>query len=112
MVPMNSSYFIEASGLSIGYEGKTILQNIDLKLDKKQLCCVLGANGIGKSTLLKTLSGIIPAVSGDVKLDQKTLGSINNVDIAKSISIVINNQRRVIRKTFVLIYRGSLDFIF
>ena len=89
---MNSSHLIEAQNLNIGYEGKSILQNIDLLLERNQLCCLLGANGIGKSTLLKTLAGIIPPVSGNLKLEQKTLGSISNIEIAKSISIVINNQ--------------------
>ena len=89
---MIKTHIIEANNLSIGYEGKTLLQNINLKLEKKQLCCILGANGTGKSTLLKTLSGLIPVIDGNIIIGQKALKNISHIDIAKSISIVINNQ--------------------
>ncbi len=89
---MIKTHIIETNNLSIGYEGKTLLQNISLKLEKKQVCCVLGANGIGKSTLMKTLAGLVPTIDGNVIVEQKELNSMSNLDIAKRISLVINNQ--------------------
>ena len=89
---MIKTHIIETNNLSIGYEGKTLLQNINLKLEKKQVCCILGANGIGKSTLLKTLAGLVPTIAGNVLVEQKKLDTMSNLDIAKRISLVINNQ--------------------
>jgi len=53
--------------LSIGYENKIVTQNINLDLDKGEKVAVVGDNGQGKTTLLKTLAGELKALSGTIK---------------------------------------------
>jgi len=53
--------------LSIGYENKIVAQNINLDLDKGEKVAVVGDNGQGKTTLLKTLAGELKALSGNIK---------------------------------------------
>mgnify|MGYP001175612257 FL=1 len=53
--------------LSIGYENKIVTQNINLDLDKGEKVAVVGDNGQGKATLLKTLAGELKALSGTIK---------------------------------------------
>ena len=53
--------------LSIGYENKIVAQNINLDLDKGEKVAVVGDNGQGKTTLLKTLAGELKALSGTIK---------------------------------------------
>jgi len=64
---------LTTSNLCIGYsskkENKTIASNINLTLKKGELIALIGANGIGKSTLLRTLIGIQPPLSGTVILN-------------------------------------------
>jgi ATP-binding cassette subfamily F protein 3 len=55
---------LEIEGASIGYEGVTLNKNIDLKIMRGQKIAIIGANGIGKSTLLKSIVGEIPFISG------------------------------------------------
>lgn len=53
--------------LAIGYEGKTVVQNIKLSVKKGDYLCVIGENGAGKSTFMKTLLGLLPPVSGKIE---------------------------------------------
>lgn len=56
--------YISCDNLSLGYEGKSILDNISFKADKGDYLCVLGENGAGKSTLLKTILGMNMPIDG------------------------------------------------
>ena len=52
--------------VSIGYDGRAVLKNLSLRLDADDRVALLGANGNGKSTLLKLLAGRLPPLAGDV----------------------------------------------
>ena len=84
---------LKAKNLSIGYKTKkgeaVISQNINFELEKGQLIGLVGANGIGKSTLLRTLIKVQPALSGTVLLNDVDLKSISSLDLAKQLSIVL-----------------------
>ena len=53
--------------LALGYEGKTVVQNINLSVKEGDYLCVIGENGAGKSTFMKTLLGLLPPVSGKIE---------------------------------------------
>lgn len=57
---------IRAENLSIGYEGKVIMQNLSFEVPKGDIFIIMGGSGCGKSTLLRTLTGLIPAQSGRI----------------------------------------------
>lgn len=84
---------LHTENLSIGYKTKsetnTIIQNCDLQLEKGKLVALVGANGVGKSTLLKTITGIIPALKGTVFLNNKKIQSYLPKDLAQELSIVL-----------------------
>jgi ATPase subunit of ABC transporter with duplicated ATPase domains len=61
--PVPEQAVLEVHALSIGYE-KPLLRGIDLKLRKDEKIAVKGFNGIGKTTFLKTIAGVIPALGG------------------------------------------------
>jgi branched-chain amino acid transport system ATP-binding protein len=60
---------LELRGVSSGYQGATVLRNIDLVVATGSITALLGPNGAGKTTLLKTASGLIKATSGSVHID-------------------------------------------
>jgi len=64
---------IKLENLSIGYNKKAILENINLTIKENSCICLYGENGCGKTTLIKTLQTIIPPVAGSA--------IINNYDI-------------------------------
>lgn len=60
---------VEVSGLSAGYGRITILRDLNIQVDSGEIIGVLGRNGMGKSTLVHTLAGLLPATSGSIKFD-------------------------------------------
>ena len=58
------SALLEVTGLSAGYGRVPVLHGIDLSVDSGEIVGVLGHNGVGKTTLLKTIMGILPATGG------------------------------------------------
>ena len=60
------------SGLSAGYGGTTIVRDIDLHLDRGEVVCLLGRNGAGKTTIMKSLMGLLPR-GGVVKLGDEDI---------------------------------------
>ena len=92
----NRSYILQATNLSIGYANKsetnTIASTINLGLEKGKLIALIGENGIGKSTLLKTLTGIIPPLKGEVTLLNKSLQSFKPLALAQELSIVLTEK--------------------
>ncbi|GAB4157197.1 MAG: ABC transporter ATP-binding protein [Winogradskyella sp.] len=84
---------LKTENLSIGYKTKkeetVISKNINFELKKGQLIGLVGANGIGKSTLLRTLIKVQPALSGTVYLNQKDLRTVSALELARQLSIVL-----------------------
>ena len=82
--------------LSIGYEKKTgddvIASGIDLSLKEASLISIVGANGIGKSTLLRTLTGIQKPLAGTISLAGHPLESYNPSELAKNLSLVLTEK--------------------
>ncbi|MEO1051848.1 MAG: metal ABC transporter ATP-binding protein [Bacteroidota bacterium] len=69
---------LEIHDLTVSYDRKPVLWDIDLTLPKGKLIGVIGPNGAGKSTLLKSVMELIPASSGFVKLFGKDLDEVRN----------------------------------
>ena len=67
---------IKACDLALGYDGKTVAENISFTVNEGDYLCVIGENGSGKSTLIKTLLGLNKPISGSLEtaLDLKKIG--------------------------------------
>lgn len=88
----NRKTILATENLGIGYAGKskaTVAQGINISLTEGTLTALIGANGIGKSTLLRTLTGIHPPLSGSILLNGKSLPSYPARELAQHLSIVL-----------------------
>lgn len=92
---MDKSLLIETKKLSVGYDKKPILANLNLKIQKGEMICLMGPNGSGKSTLLKSMVGILPVVAGLVELKGERLDKINKEELAKNVSIVLTDKGNI-----------------
>lgn len=63
-----SDEVLKARHLSLGFENACVLQGVDLSLRSREFLAVVGASGVGKSTLLRALSGLLEAQSGEVDI--------------------------------------------
>lgn len=89
----SSPYILETKKLSIGYKDKrekhVLMEDISFKCNEGSLVGIVGANGIGKSTLLRTLSGMHPALDGAVFIQDRKLSEYNALELATKVSVVL-----------------------
>lgn len=87
---------LSTSNLSIGYKSKkeivTIAENLNLNLTAGKLISLIGANGIGKSTLLRTITGIQQPLSGNVYLNDKNISTYKPLELAQNLSLVLTEK--------------------
>ena len=74
---------LAVNGLSSGYGQATVIRNLDLKIAHGEIVAVVGKNGMGKSTLLKSIMGYLPKFSGSVSMAQHALSESRPHQIAR-----------------------------
>lgn len=93
---MAGSVVIELSKLAVGYrtkqEAKFLLRELTLDIRKGEVVCLLGQNGVGKSTLLRTIAGIQPPLEGEILLNERSLSGLSTQELAWRISIVLTEK--------------------
>jgi len=77
-----------AKDIKAGYGDKTILNSINIHIPENKISVILGSNGSGKSTMLKTFCRLIRPTSGTVTLNDKPLTCLHSKDIAKAIGLL------------------------
>ncbi|MEO1547124.1 MAG: ABC transporter ATP-binding protein [Bacteroidota bacterium] len=83
---------LSVASLSIGYGSKTILENLDFSIPKGRFVGIVGVNGVGKSTLMRTLGGFQSALAGEIRLENQPLQTILPNPLAKLRSVVLTEQ--------------------
>ena len=88
---------LEISKLEIGYlqqrgDAIHVAGPIDFSTRAGELICLLGPNGVGKTTLLRTVAGIQPCLSGDVAIQKKSVNQIHKKKLAKLLSVVLTDR--------------------
>src|SRR5258708_14518253 len=68
-----STTLLEARGLRTGYGRLPVVFDVDLEVKEGEIVALLGANGAGKTTTLRALSGMLPLMAGEVRLDGRSL---------------------------------------
>lgn len=87
---------IHIENLSIGYPGKSdvkvVADGICAGINSGELTCLLGANGVGKSTLLRTLSAFQPKLGGEIRIHGKEIESYTDKQLSRVISVVLTEK--------------------
>ena len=77
---------LEIKGLSGGYNGEDILDNVDLKIQDNQVTVIIGPNGSGKSTLLKSIVRLLPYHEGEIYINNTNIKLMKNQQLAQNIA--------------------------
>lgn len=99
---------IRIENLTFGYDEEIILQDVNLVLDKPGLLCILGPNGVGKTTIVKNINKLLKPTGGHVYINGKDVAHMSLLDIAKTLAFVPNSSSTVFSMTvgeFILMGR-------
>ena len=91
---MADSFVFSTRGLSIGYQGKPLIRDIEVSLQKGQILTLIGPNGAGKSTLLKTITRQLTPIAGTVYIGQNDLKTLPAGDLARRMAVVLTERVR------------------
>lgn len=81
--------FLDIAALSCGYGSQVVLRDISFFVQKGEIVTIIGPNGCGKTTLLKTLPGLIPALAGRVTMQGQNLNTMPRPLRAQTIAMVM-----------------------
>ncbi len=81
-----------AHNLCVGYNGKSVVKDIDVDVKSGEILTLIGPNGAGKSTILKTITRQLAVVGGVVMIDGKQLNRIDSKELASKMSVVLTER--------------------
>ncbi|GGF60326.1 ABC transporter ATP-binding protein [Paracoccus acridae] len=68
---------LQTSALNGGYGGKPVLQGVDIDVKEGEIVAIIGRNGVGKSTLMKTLIGLLPSQRGEIRVKGRQVDGLS-----------------------------------
>ncbi len=96
MTDKNQHIILKTKDLSIGYASKKertiVASDINIELHRGELVGLVGGNGIGKSTLLRTVTNVQNALGGEIYINEKQIKKYPALDLAKVMSLVLTEQ--------------------
>lgn len=86
------SEFLKTENLAVGYDGRPLIRDVCLRVQRGRIVTLIGPNGSGKSTILKTIVGQLSKVSGTVLLEEKDMAQLRQNEIAKRMAILMTQR--------------------
>lgn len=85
---------LEVSKLSVGYKGVQVIWDVSFTVEEGELVALVGSNGAGKSTILKTISGVLKVISGDIVFKGESLVGVQaHKVVAKGLAYIPEGRR-------------------
>jgi len=81
---------IKIEGLSFSYGDVPVFHDLDLEMDKPELICILGPNGVGKTTFVKCINKLLTPTQGTVLIDGKNVRDSSLLELAQIMAYVPN----------------------
>lgn len=85
-------YYFKTQQMSVGYQGETLIHDIEIGLYKGEILTLIGPNGAGKSTILKSIAKQLKLISGLVYLDKKELHHMSGMELSQKMAVVFTEK--------------------
>lgn len=92
--PAKEPYFFHTDQLTVGYDGKPLIREINIQLKKGEILTLIGPNGAGKSTILKSITRQLATISGTVYLDKQLMSQMSNKEVSQKLAVVLTERMR------------------
>ena len=79
---------IQGHNLTLGYENTIIIDDVSIEFPMNQITILIGANGCGKSTMLRSFARLLKPMDGDIELNGRSISSLSNKQISKELAIL------------------------
>lgn len=89
-----TEYYFTTEKMSVGYDRRPLIEQIEIRLNKGKILTLIGPNGAGKSTILKSIARQLELVGGAVYLDQKNLTTFSGNELARTMAVVLTDKLR------------------
>ncbi|MBR5926169.1 MAG: ABC transporter ATP-binding protein, partial [Firmicutes bacterium] len=87
-------YYFRTDGLAVGYNGKILIHDISLNLEKGKILTLIGPNGSGKSTILKTITRQLDRIGGSDYLGDEDINEMSPKELAMKMAVVLTDRIR------------------
>lgn len=87
-------YSIYTEHMTVGYDGKPLIRDIEIRLKKGEILTLIGPNGAGKSTILKSMIQQLKPVAGTVYLDGEMMHKMSGKEVARRLAVVMTDRIR------------------
>lgn len=84
--------FLVTKDLKVGYGKKVVVDGVNFQLEKGEILCILGPNGCGKSTILKSITDHLKLIDGSINILEKDLNKMPAMNRAKEMSVVLTEK--------------------
>ena len=85
-------YFFSTEQLTVGYDGKPLIRDIQIGLKRGRILTLIGPNGAGKSTILKTITKHLKSIGGAVYIDGCSIDDMSSQELATKASVVLTQR--------------------
>ena len=86
---------LRISNCSLNYGHAMAVDDVSLEMEERSICCLIGANGAGKSTIMKAISGLIPVKSGEIWFGDRRISGMTASEIVKLGIVQVPEGRRL-----------------
>jgi iron complex transport system ATP-binding protein len=86
------AYFFRTKELTVGYNGKPLIKDIEISLNKGEILTLIGPNGSGKSTILKSITRHLKHLHGTVYIDNRVMDEMSSEEISRQVSVVLTER--------------------
>ncbi|MGI6174332.1 MAG: ABC transporter ATP-binding protein [Christensenellales bacterium] len=87
-----ADFYFQTKNLSVGYDGKPLIRDISIGIEKGEIITLIGPNGSGKSTVLKSVARQLKPIAGTVTIEKTDLKSLSHRAVAKKMAVVLTER--------------------
>lgn len=89
-----NEFYVHTEQMTVGYDGKPLIRDIEIRLKRGEILTLIGPNGAGKSTILKSMTKQLKLVGGTVYLGGEQMNRMSGKEVAKKLAVVMTERIR------------------